>query len=76
MEGSKKITGNVYKKTVNDNGLNPIWWELFVFDIRMPEFAILTFTVHDNDIKEDDDFLAWNAVKISCMQVTYRFVPL
>ena len=42
-----------------DNGLNPAWLQTpFVFDVRNPSFCFLRFTVHDEDMFSDPNFLA------------------
>lgn len=40
-------------KTVKDNGFNPVWNEVFQFDINCPELAFIKFTVKDEDIGKD-----------------------
>uniref|UniRef100_A0A672G1F3 1-phosphatidylinositol 4,5-bisphosphate phosphodiesterase gamma n=1 Tax=Salarias fasciatus TaxID=181472 RepID=A0A672G1F3_SALFA len=48
---------------VADNGLNPVWVQKqFVFDIHNPTFSFLRFTVYEEDMFSDPNFLA---------QVTY-----
>lgn len=42
-----------------DNGLNPVWVQKqFVFDIHNPTFSFLRFTVYDEDMFSDPNFLA------------------
>jgi hypothetical protein len=42
-----------------DNGLNPAWLQTpFVFDVRNPSFCFLRFTVYDEDMFSDPNFLA------------------
>jgi phosphatidylinositol phospholipase C gamma-1 len=40
-----------------DNGLNPVWNELCVFDILNPEVALIRFVVQDEDMFGDPNFL-------------------
>ncbi len=42
-----------------DNGLNPVWVQKqFVFDIHNPTFSFLRFTVYEEDMFSDPNFLA------------------
>lgn len=42
-----------------DNGLNPVWVQRqFVFDIHNPTFSFLRFTVYEEDMFSDPNFLA------------------
>lgn len=42
-----------------DNGLNPVWLQKqFVFDIHNPTFSFLRFTVFEEDMFSDPNFLA------------------
>uniref|UniRef100_A0A8C7ZX49 1-phosphatidylinositol 4,5-bisphosphate phosphodiesterase gamma n=1 Tax=Oryzias sinensis TaxID=183150 RepID=A0A8C7ZX49_9TELE len=44
---------------VADNGLNPVWLQKqFVFDIHNPTFSFLRFTVYEEDMFSDPNFLA------------------
>uniref|UniRef100_A0A671WK22 1-phosphatidylinositol 4,5-bisphosphate phosphodiesterase gamma n=1 Tax=Sparus aurata TaxID=8175 RepID=A0A671WK22_SPAAU len=44
---------------VADNGLNPVWVQKqFVFDIHNPTFSFLRFTVYEEDMFSDPNFLA------------------
>lgn len=42
-----------------DNGLNPVWVQKqFVFDIHNPTFSFLRFTIYEEDMFSDPNFLA------------------
>lgn len=42
-----------------DNGLNPVWLQKqFVFDVHNPTFSFLRFTVYEEDMFSDPNFLA------------------
>lgn len=44
---------------IADNGLNPVWVQKqFVFDIHNPTFSFLRFTVYEEDMFSDPNFLA------------------
>uniref|UniRef100_A0A8C5BU50 1-phosphatidylinositol 4,5-bisphosphate phosphodiesterase gamma n=1 Tax=Gadus morhua TaxID=8049 RepID=A0A8C5BU50_GADMO len=61
---------------VADNGLNPAWLQTpFVFDVRNPSFCFLRFTVYDEDMFSDPNFLA-QATYPMCLCSGYRSVPL
>ena len=41
-------------KTVNDNGLNPMWNHNMTFTVNCPELAFVEFIVMDDDFGKDD----------------------
>lgn len=42
-----------------DNGLNPVWpQKQFLFDVHNPTFSFLRFTVYEEDMFSDPNFLA------------------
>lgn len=49
----------LFSTLLADNGLNPVWVQKqFVFDIHNPTFAFLRFTVYEEDMFSDPNFLA------------------
>ncbi|XP_068175043.1 1-phosphatidylinositol 4,5-bisphosphate phosphodiesterase gamma-1-like isoform X2 [Antennarius striatus] len=62
---------------VADNGLNPVWVQKqFVFDIRNPTFSFLRFTVYEEDMFSDPNFLAQATYPVRLLRTGYRSVPL
>ena len=54
----------------DDNGLNPTWDvdNSFDFDIYCPECAFLRFTVYDQDMFGEPNFLAQSSVPVVCVK--------
>lgn len=66
-------------KTVENNGLNPVWDESdgVTFDsIKFPDSAIVMFSVWDFVSEATENFIAAAAIPLSCMREGYRSVPL
>uniref|UniRef100_A0A3B3C9A1 1-phosphatidylinositol 4,5-bisphosphate phosphodiesterase gamma n=1 Tax=Oryzias melastigma TaxID=30732 RepID=A0A3B3C9A1_ORYME len=62
---------------VADNGLNPVWLQKqFVFDIHNPTFSFLRFTVYEEDMFSDPNFLAQATYPVRLLRTGYRSVPL
>lgn len=52
-----------------DNGLNPVWVQRqFVFDIHNPTFSFLRFTVYEEDMFSDPNFLAQATYPVRLLQ--------
>ena len=62
-------------RALTDNGLNPIWDEEFSFEVASPSLTMLHFRVMDRDI-DDDDFVAFAGISLSCLREGFRNVPL
>lgn len=68
---------NKYKtNTKVDNGLNPVWNEVFVFDIINPDMALIRFCVLDFDMFSDSNFLGQAVFPIRCLKTGYRSIQL
>uniref|UniRef100_G3NLI8 1-phosphatidylinositol 4,5-bisphosphate phosphodiesterase gamma n=1 Tax=Gasterosteus aculeatus aculeatus TaxID=481459 RepID=G3NLI8_GASAC len=62
---------------VADNGLNPVWLQKqFVFDIHNPTFSFLRFTVFEEDMFSDPNFLAQATYPVRLLRTGYRSIPL
>uniref|UniRef100_A0A8C6V3E2 1-phosphatidylinositol 4,5-bisphosphate phosphodiesterase gamma n=1 Tax=Neogobius melanostomus TaxID=47308 RepID=A0A8C6V3E2_9GOBI len=62
---------------VADNGLNPVWLQKqFVFDVHNPTFTFLRFTVYEEDMFSDPNFLAQATYPVRLLRTGYRSVPL
>lgn len=60
----------------DDNGLNPIYDETFVFNVNCPDLAFLRFVVYDVDMFGDSSFLAQATYPFSTLRCGYRSVKL
>ena len=78
-EGMTGITSPTTEKTkiVKNNGFNPIWNQVFEFDIMKPETSFLYMTVMDDDgLLENDDFIAFTSAPIHCLAAGFRHFQL
>ena len=48
---------------IKDNGFNPRWDETLVFYLKMPEVAMIRFSVWDKDVFSADDFLGQHSLQ-------------
>ncbi|XP_029683948.1 1-phosphatidylinositol 4,5-bisphosphate phosphodiesterase gamma-1-like [Takifugu rubripes] len=75
--GADYDSGRYKTDVVADNGLNPVWVQThFVFDVHNPTFSFLRFTVYDEDMFSDPNFLAQATFPVQLLQTGYRSVPL
>lgn len=63
-------------KTIADNGFNPRWNEICEFDVANPSFALLRFTVQDEDVFGDPNFIGQATYPVTCLRTGYRSVWL
>ncbi|XP_028169476.1 1-phosphatidylinositol 4,5-bisphosphate phosphodiesterase gamma-1 [Ostrinia furnacalis] len=69
--GSKLVT-----KIVADNGLNPIWNERCEFELHCPELALIRFSVQDEDMFGEPNFIGQATLPVRCLRAGFRSVPL
>lgn len=62
-------------RVVDDNGFNPMWEETLVFNILMPQVALVRFEVWDHD-PIGRDFIGQRTVALKSMMPGYRHVYL
>ncbi|CAK6952578.1 -phosphatidylinositol 4%2C5-bisphosphate phosphodiesterase eta-2 [Scomber scombrus] len=62
-------------RVVDDNGFNPMWEETLVFNILMPQVALVRFQVWDHD-PIGRDFIGQRTVALTSMMPGYRHVYL
>ncbi|RVE73315.1 hypothetical protein OJAV_G00046740 [Oryzias javanicus] len=62
-------------KVVDDNGFNPLWEETLVFNIQMPQIALVRFQVWDHD-PIGRDFIGQRTVALTSMMPGYRHIYL
>uniref|UniRef100_A0AAV2M8A4 Phosphoinositide phospholipase C n=1 Tax=Knipowitschia caucasica TaxID=637954 RepID=A0AAV2M8A4_KNICA len=70
MDCEKKQT-----RVVDDNGFNPMWEETLVFNIQMPQIALVRFEVWDHD-PIGRDFIGQRTIALRSMLPGYRHVYL
>ncbi|KAK7915912.1 hypothetical protein WMY93_011673 [Mugilogobius chulae] len=62
-------------RVVDDNGFNPMWEETLVFNIQMPQIALVRFEVWDHD-PIGRDFIGQRTIALRSMLPGYRHVYL
>uniref|UniRef100_A0A8C2YVS8 Phosphoinositide phospholipase C n=1 Tax=Cyclopterus lumpus TaxID=8103 RepID=A0A8C2YVS8_CYCLU len=62
-------------RVVDDNGFNPMWEETLVFNIQMPQVALVRFQVWDHD-PIGQDFIGQRTVAFRSLMPGYRHVYL
>ncbi|CAB1459528.1 unnamed protein product [Pleuronectes platessa] len=62
-------------RVVDDNGFNPMWEETLVFNIQMPQIALVRFQVWDHD-PIGQNFIGQRTVAFTSMMPGYRHVYL
>ncbi|KAM8868084.1 1-phosphatidylinositol 4,5-bisphosphate phosphodiesterase eta-2 [Synchiropus picturatus] len=62
-------------RVVDDNGFNPMWEETLVFNIQMPQVALVRFQVWDHD-PIGRDFIGQRTVAFRSLMPGYRHVYL
>ena len=75
MTGGAGDEASFKTATVNDNGFNPVFNEVFAFNIRNPDVAVLNFAVWDEDVGSHD-FVGFTSLPVSCMRAGVRSVAL
>ena len=61
---------------LGDNGLNPIWNESVSIEICNSALAFLRFTVQDEDMFGDANFIGQATYPVSCLRPGFRSVIL
>ncbi|ESO98697.1 hypothetical protein LOTGIDRAFT_142432, partial [Lottia gigantea] len=75
IHGVQSDYHEVRTKTVENNGLNPRWYENFSLRVRVPELAMVRFVVKDED-RGRDDFIGYYCLPFNSIQEGYRHFPL
>ena len=63
-------------KVIDNNGFNPVFNEIFAFDIHNPDVSSLTFVVLDSSLLEQTEFIAYSSIPINCIRPGLRSVCL
>jgi phosphatidylinositol phospholipase C delta len=61
---------------IENNGLDPQWYEKFTFQIRYPQMALVYFSIYDYNAITADERLAHFCLPLTMMQTGYRHVRL
>ena len=62
-------------KTVQNNGFNPVWNEVFTIEIQRPEIAMITFRCMDEDV-DFDDFIASSSIPLCALRQGFRTIQM
>lgn len=62
-------------RTINDNGFNPTWNEVFTFEVSNPDISMLLFAVFDEDVGSQE-FIAFGSLPVTCIRPGIRLVNL
>ncbi|XP_071942577.1 1-phosphatidylinositol 4,5-bisphosphate phosphodiesterase delta-1-like isoform X2 [Antedon mediterranea] len=63
-------------EVVENNGFNPQWNHDMEFDVKVPELALVRFTVYDYDMSSKNDFIGQYTIPVASLQLGYGHVPL
>lgn len=63
-------------KVIDNNGFNPMWNDQFLFEIDVPELAIVRFVVEDHDSSSRNDFVGQYTVPLTSLKQGYRHIHL
>ncbi|CAH1778916.1 unnamed protein product [Owenia fusiformis] len=75
--GADYDCNNKYKTgTRVDNGFNPVWNETCEFDILNPPLALIRFSVQDEDMFGDPNFLGQATYPLTSLRTGYRSIAL
>ena len=63
-------------KTIPDNGLNPVWEETFKLRILNPEMALIRFSIYDEDMFGDPNFIGHATYPVKLLVSGYRSIQV
>ncbi|XP_061465280.1 1-phosphatidylinositol 4,5-bisphosphate phosphodiesterase delta-4 isoform X2 [Rhineura floridana] len=63
-------------KYIDNNGFNPHWGETFLFQVWVPELALLRFVVEDYDKASWNDFVGQYTLPLTSVKAGYRHIHL
>lgn len=61
---------------INNNGFNPRWNHTLVFDVGVPELALVRFVVEDHDTTSSNDFVGQFTLPFTSLRQGYRHIHL
>ena len=71
----KDNTETKVTSVIQNNGYNPVWNEKFRFEIRMPEMAVLSFQVFDNEVNRQT-LVCQYAIPVVLIRYGIRRLPM
>ncbi|XP_071536476.1 1-phosphatidylinositol 4,5-bisphosphate phosphodiesterase gamma-1 isoform X2 [Panulirus ornatus] len=75
--GCEYDSGQKYTtKALADNGLNPVWCEKLIFQVKNPECSLIRFVVYDEDMFGEPNQIGQATFPVTCVREGYRSVPL
>ncbi|KAH7729581.1 phosphatidylinositol-specific phospholipase C [Aphelenchoides avenae] len=63
-------------RPIRNNGFNPVWNEVFEFQLHCPEVALLRFCVKDFDSTSSNDFVGEYSIPVTSIRPGYSHVRL
>ncbi|KAM7114764.1 1-phosphatidylinositol 4,5-bisphosphate phosphodiesterase zeta-1 [Molossus nigricans] len=63
-------------RVIKKNAFSPRWNETFTFIVRVPELAMIRFSVENQNVITGNEFLGQYTLPVLCMNKGYRRVPL
>ena len=63
-------------KTIDNNGFNPVWNEIFEIEVRRPDIAMLTLRCMDEDTANFHDFIASSSIPVCMLRQGFRTVQM
>ena len=76
LHGAHEAVKMQKTKVIDNNGFNPVFNEVFHFDIHNSDIANLTFVVLDSSLLEQTEFIAYSSMPINCIRPGFRTVLL
>uniref|UniRef100_A0A673FUT5 Phosphoinositide phospholipase C n=1 Tax=Sinocyclocheilus rhinocerous TaxID=307959 RepID=A0A673FUT5_9TELE len=69
-------TTMVETQYIENNGFNPMWNENFQFDVRVPDLALVRFSIEDYDSSSNNEFIGQYTLPFNSLKKGYHHVPL
>uniref|UniRef100_A0A672SZD4 Phosphoinositide phospholipase C n=1 Tax=Sinocyclocheilus grahami TaxID=75366 RepID=A0A672SZD4_SINGR len=69
-------TTMVETQYIENNGFNPMWNENFQFDVRVPDLALVRFSIEDYDSSSNNEFIGQYTLPFNSLKNGYHHVPL
>ena len=76
IEGAHEDVRMQKTRVIDNNGFNPVWNEVFRFDIQNPDAAILELAVYDSSFGDRIEYIAHSSIPVACIRPGLRHVML
>uniref|UniRef100_A0A8C6ZKM6 Phosphoinositide phospholipase C n=1 Tax=Nothoprocta perdicaria TaxID=30464 RepID=A0A8C6ZKM6_NOTPE len=76
IHGIQQDNNKKQTKVIENNGFNPKWDEEFMFDVEIPELALVRFVVEDFDMSTKNDFIGQYTLPFTSLKQGYRHIHL